>query len=466
MRVADVSDSGKVGTYSAATEAKAAFKFDAPGDIFRSKVDRDSMTASWKAVSGAPGYTVRVYSKGNPTKFFTTTGTSVNLTGLKASTNYFIRVYVVQPAAGSTDEVRLSDDSPEIQQATTSYKLATPDGLKVTSQSPTSVGLSWTGVAGAPDDARYKVSYAYNYAQTDHQSTSGAFDGTSGKLTGLRNDTTYFAILYLVDKDGKRLTASSVHRHREVDRAARDHQRQDRRRDRQRPDGRRVHDLGRRRAGRDRRLGQQVLAERAAGQLQGPAHVHRRRQQGLGLGPLGQRRRLDLRLRLDHRGRARQDHERPRRRHQGRQGRVGQGRRQERRPDPRRRPHRDRRPRRRARRHLPDPQRLRRGVLPRRASAAASTGSAPSYSGDGFKIESVNLDVSKDLGVKVTLDTLPFRSKYGASMHGTRKVGKTMDVTATPWLAGTYPTTRATMSYQWKRNGAAIKGATGGPTSS
>ena len=84
-----------------------------------------------------------------------------------------------------------------------------------------------------------------------------------------------------------------------------------------------------------------------------------------------------------------------------------------------------------------------------------------SYSGDGFKIESVSLDVSKDLGVKVTLDTLPFRSKYGASMHGTRKVGKTMDVTATPWLAGTYPTTRATMSYQWKRNGAAIKGATG-----
>jgi hypothetical protein len=82
------------------------------------------------------------------------------------------------------------------------------------------------------------------------------------------------------------------------------------------------------------------------------------------------------------------------------------------------------------------------------------------YSGDGFTTESVQLDVSKDLGVKVTLDTLPFRSKYGASMHGTRKVGKTMNVTATPWLAGTYPTTRASMSFQWKRNGTAIKGAT------
>ncbi|RYZ27488.1 MAG: fibronectin type III domain-containing protein, partial [Propionibacteriaceae bacterium] len=206
VRVADVSDSGKVGTYSAATEARAAFKFSAPGDIFRTKVDRDSMTATWKGVSGAPGYTVRVYSKGNPTKYFTTTGTSVNLTGLKSSTNYFIRVYVVQPAAGSTDEVRLSDDSLEVQQKTTSYKLATPDGFKVTSQGPTSVGLAWTAVAGAPDDARYKVSYAYNYVQTDHKKTSSAFKGTSGKLTGLRNDTTYFAVVYLVDKNGKQLT--------------------------------------------------------------------------------------------------------------------------------------------------------------------------------------------------------------------------------------------------------------------
>ena len=40
VRVADVSDSGKVGTYSAATEARAAFKFEAPGDIFRTKTGK------------------------------------------------------------------------------------------------------------------------------------------------------------------------------------------------------------------------------------------------------------------------------------------------------------------------------------------------------------------------------------------------------------------------------------------
>ena len=58
------------------------------------------------------------------------------------------------------------------------------------------------------------------------------------------------------------------------------------------------------------------------------------------------------------------------------------------------------------------------------------------------------------------LDTLPFRKRYGASLKGTSRVGKTMSVNATPWLAGTYPTTTATMGYQWKRNGTAISGAT------
>ena len=182
VRVADVSDSGKVGTYSAATEAKAAFKFDAPGDIFRSKVDRDSMTASWKAVSGAPGYTVRVYSKGNPTKFFTTTSSSVNLTGLKSSTNYYIRAYVVQPAAGSTDEVRLSDDSPEISPG--HHQLQAGHAGRPEGDEPEPDHASgWPGPRSPalPGRPEYKVSYAYNYAQTDHQKTSGALQGHLGQ---------------------------------------------------------------------------------------------------------------------------------------------------------------------------------------------------------------------------------------------------------------------------------------------
>ena len=209
VRVADVSDAGKVGTYSAATAATPTYAYAAPGDLFRTKVDRDSMTVSWKAISGAPGYTVRVYSKGNPTKYFTTTSSSVDLTGLKNGTTYFIRAYVVQPAAGKEPEKRLSGNSLEVTQATTTYKLATPDGFAMTTQSATTVGLSWKAVSGAPEGAGYKVSYALNGGQTDHQKTTGKYTGTSGKISGLKDDTTYYAVIYLVDADGKRISASS-----------------------------------------------------------------------------------------------------------------------------------------------------------------------------------------------------------------------------------------------------------------
>jgi hypothetical protein len=463
VRVADVSDSGKVGTYSAATEAKAAFRFTAPGDLFRTKVDRDSMTVSWKAVSGAPGYTVRVYSKGNPTKYFTTTSSSVKLTGLESSTTYFIRAYVVQPAAGSTDEVRLSDDSLEVTQATTSYKLATPDGLKETSQSSTSVGLDWDGVAGAPDGAGYKVSYALNAAQDDHQKTSGVFKGTSGKLTGLDEDTTYYGLIYLVDSDGKQisgksdyitikslvprgtisgkvsgasgsdLTAAAYTTSGNVAQAVTVGS-DNRYSIDVRPGSYKVQLMY---TGSDNKASAWARSGSDGGWTYGAASTIE-----VDLGKTTNAPDVDIHG-----------------------GHVVSGKVVDRNGDP-----------------IRDVDLTaiaargdERDVISLTRSSAGSkdegqfsleglgTGSywiRAIYSGDGFKTESVPLDVSKDLGVKVTLDTLPFRKKYGAAMHGTRKVGKTMNVTATPWLAGTYPTTRASMSYQWKRNGSAIKGAT------
>lgn len=463
VRVADVSDSGKVGAYSAATEAKAAFSFAAPGDLFRTKVDRDSMTVSWKAVSGAPGYTVRVYSKGNPTKFFTTTTSSVNLTGLKASTTYFIRAYVVQPAAGSTNEVRLSDDSLEIQQATTSYKLATPDGFKETSQGSGSVGLDWTGVAGAPEGAGYKVSYALDGAQTDHQKTSDVFKGSSGKLSGLTSNTTFYAVIYLVDSDGKRISASSdfITLKTLVPRGTISGK----------VSGVTGSDLT-------------AAAYTTSGNVAEAVTVGSDNKYSLDVRP------GSYKVQLMYTGGGDKASAWARAGSDGgwtygaastievelgktttapdvdiKDGHTVSGKVVDRNGDP-----------------IRDVDLTaiaargdERDVIALTRSSAGSKdegefsldglGSGDYwiraiYSGDGFKTESVPLEVTKDLGVKVTLDTLPFRSKYGAYMHGTRKVGKTMNVTATPWLAGTYPTTRATMSYQWKRNGVAIKGAT------
>src|ERR1700712_364453 len=151
------------------------------------------MTVSWKAIPDAPGYTVRAYSKGNPTKYYATAKSSINLTGLKANTTYFLKVYVNKPATASSNAVVMSASSPEVTTTTSTYALAAPDALKETSQAAYSVGLAWTAVSGAPAGSAYKVTYALDAAGTDHAKTTGRLNGTSGTLTGLTNDTTYFA---------------------------------------------------------------------------------------------------------------------------------------------------------------------------------------------------------------------------------------------------------------------------------
>ncbi len=459
VRVADVSDSGKVGTYSAATQATPTYDYAAPGDLYRSKVDRDSMTVSWKAIDGAPGYTVRVYSKGNPTKYFTTTTSSVSLTGLKSSTTYYILAYVVKPAAGTTSETRLSGDSLEIIQTTTSYKAATPDGLKETSQGSTSVGLSWTGVSGAPDGSGYRVSYALDRAQTVSQKTSGVFDGTSGKITGLDEDTTYFAVVYLVDADGKRasgssevVTAKSIVGRGTISGSV---------------SGVTGSDLT-------------AAAYTTAGNVAEAVTVGSDNKYSLDVRP------GTYKVQLMYTGGGNYASAWARSGSDGaftygsastievalgktttapdvdiNKGHVVSGTVVDRSGNPVRAVDLTAIA---ARGDERDVISLTRsdndGKFSLEGLSSGSFWIRGIYSGDGFKTESVQLDVSKDLGIKVTLDNADFRSKYKAYLKGTKSVGKTLSVTATPWLAGSYPTTRASMSYQWKRNGVAIKDAT------
>jgi hypothetical protein len=417
------------------------------------------MTVSWKGISGAPGYTVRVYSKGNPTKYFTTTNPSVNLTGLKASTTYYIRAYVVKPAAGSNPETRLSADSLEVVQATTSYKLATPDGFKETSQSASSVGLSWNAVSGAPKGSGYKISYALDGAQTDHKKTTGTIKGTSGKISGLDSDTTYFATIYLVDSGGKKISASSdfIVAKSIVPRGTISGK----------VDGVSGSDLTAAAyttagnvaqavtVGSDNRYTLNVRPGSYKVQLMytgGGNYASAWARSGSDGGwTYGAASTIEVALGKTTKVPGVQIHK----------GHVVDGKTVDRNGDPVRDVDLTGIAARGSERDVISLTRS--GTNGSFSLEGLNTGTywiRAVYSGDGFKTESVNLDVDKDLGVKVTLDTVPFRKKYGAAMHGTRKVGKTMNVTATPWLAGTYPTTRATMSYQWKRNGSAIKGAT------
>src|SRR6478752_5478085 len=96
-------------SYSKAVSAAAAYPYTAPGDLTATSVTKSTMRLNWKAVSGAPGYTVRVYTSSGGAKYYQTTTNSIALSGLKSNTLHYFRAYVSR--AGS----RLSADSPEDQ---------------------------------------------------------------------------------------------------------------------------------------------------------------------------------------------------------------------------------------------------------------------------------------------------------------------------------------------------------------
>ena len=459
VRLAEVNAAGKVGTWGAAASGVPRYPFRAPGDLYRTKVTRSSMTVSWKAVANAPGYTVRAYAKGSPTKFFATTKSSVNLTGLKKSTTYLLRAYVNKPATATSSAVVLSANSPEVQTATTSYALATPDGLRRTAQSSSAVAMAWTPVAGAPAGHSYRISYALDAAGTDHPKTSGRASGTTGTIRKLRADTTYFAKVFLVDKANKRISGISdfIVAKSRVPRGTIAGT----------VDGVTGSDLT-------------AAAYDSAGNVAKAVTVGSDNKYTIDVRP------GTYRVQLMYTGNGGYASAWARKGSAGAwtlsaASPVGVARNKTTSTpkvtikkghtvsgtvvDPAGKPVRD-----------VDVTAIsgagsEREVIALTRSDAKGKFSVPGlgtgqywfrfvYSGDGFKVLSRPQRVNKDLGLKATLSNADFRTRYKAYINGTRKVGKTLTVHATPWLAGSYPTTRATLSYQWKRSGKAIKGAT------
>ena len=105
------------------------------------------------------------------------------------------------------------------------------------------------------------------------------------------------------------------------------------------------------------------------------------------------------------------------------------------------------------------------------------------YSGDGFAARGISVSITKGVvtqarvstakagkaasvsnpitTVNARLDEAPFRAPRRAFISGPKVVGSLLTAKATPWLAGAHPTTRATMSLRWMRNGVPIPYATG-----
>ncbi|HMP95222.1 MAG TPA: fibronectin type III domain-containing protein, partial [Phnomibacter sp.] len=117
---------------------------DAPGSLASSNITAASATLSWAAVSGAASYTVE-YKASTATTWLVaasaTTSTSINLTGLSASTiyNWRVRTNCSNNSSGFTDA----------QFTTAAAPCNAPGSLAGSNITATSATLSWAAVSGA-----------------------------------------------------------------------------------------------------------------------------------------------------------------------------------------------------------------------------------------------------------------------------------------------------------------------------
>jgi endonuclease/exonuclease/phosphatase family metal-dependent hydrolase len=84
---------------------------------------------------------------------------------------------------------------------------STPTGLKTTDQTPTSVGLSWNAVAGAP---QYRVQYS-KYSDMQDSSYARSHEGDAKTdIRDLAPDTTYYFKVRVIKTDGSNLSSYST----------------------------------------------------------------------------------------------------------------------------------------------------------------------------------------------------------------------------------------------------------------
>lgn len=155
---------------------------DAPGGLTSSFITTNSATVSWAAAAGAASYDVDYKTNSSATWInaaTATTGTSVHLTGLNASTLYDWRV-------------RTNCSSTSSAYAQSAFTTATPacnvpGGLTSSSITTNSATVSWGAVAGA---VSYTVDYKANSSSTWINAAT-ATTAISVNLTGLSASTLY-----------------------------------------------------------------------------------------------------------------------------------------------------------------------------------------------------------------------------------------------------------------------------------
>lgn len=454
------SDSTGTSSFSAYASAKPAHQFPAATGLFAENVGGTRIDLTWPNVPYSPGYRVRAYSSGNPTLYFSTITERATLTGLKKGTLYYISVYVEQPPMDGLPALIMSARSSEIKVTTSTYDLASPSAVTLTGQTSSSVIIGWTAPDGMPAAWRFQIKYSLNSAMTSGVAWSGPISGASATLDDLSVDTVHYARVRVIDANGvqrsdysdliiaKTLVATGVLNGKisgapaadvvvaAYDAAGELAQQVDLESDGSysfvlRPGSYRVHAIY---------VGTGNYTSRWVSS--GPAAVVPSGAKVVPVSLDGTTTAPEVRL--------------------GPGGIVGGTV-----VDPTGAP-------------VPDvdvtalsavtdereviaqAQTDKLGKYTLRGLPAGRYWLRMKYSSDGFLTRSISVSVQEGetSTTNASLIEANFRKTYNAYITGTKVVGKTLTSTATAWLAGSYPTTRATMSVQWKRNGVAIPGAT------
>lgn len=169
-----------------------------PTSLAASSITETTLTLSWTASTDNVGVTGYNVFQG-ASNLGTVTGTSANITGLTASTNYTFSVTAIDAAANesaASSSINVTTATPPDTQAP-----SVPSGLAASSVAQTTLTLSWT----ASTDNVAVTGYDIYQGATN----IGTVAGTSANITGLTASTAYTFSVRAKDEAGNISAASS-----------------------------------------------------------------------------------------------------------------------------------------------------------------------------------------------------------------------------------------------------------------
>jgi len=189
-------------SWSSTLTATTKNLYSAPTGLTKNNVGSTMVELSWTGVTGAGGYIARCTSSGKPTLYASTLSTTVQVKDMTKATTYSCSVAVQAPATTTyppMPAVRQSSYSSATSVVTLNNELPAPTDLKVVKQDAYEATLSWTAPVGMKSTYVYKVYYALDAAMTDTKLSKVGTSTPQLTITGLKANTNYYARVLVID---------------------------------------------------------------------------------------------------------------------------------------------------------------------------------------------------------------------------------------------------------------------------